>query len=671
VGFAAGVLGSAGAQAQPEPEGEEFSTFRITSVEGAVTLKQLTDSTEVRSGPAASTLATSRQSDSSASLVASISARGFVYHPNLVSLEAGFGLILQRSRFNLASPNTSIETRADERLYDLSAQVNVLSGKPYFGSLFYEHLNPSVSLGPALVIVQQTTREGLQFTLLDSVTPVPLAFEAERLRSSGRGSGRVVEDQTDRYSLTADSTHGQVGSTRLRVDDVRLESQSGSQDLPITRNTSRNLTAGLDTRLHFGASNLYDLSNAITYNALHFGAGLNPTPDRHEWRERMDLRVRYSERWRSFAALDLLKLDQGEQRGRNRTGSAGATWTPTPDHISTLESRSEAFDSSDYSSKSRSALASTSQQWSLAGGRAQAAYALRYDERSQRVTSPTTALIGERHTLPGTTAVSLDRSRVVAGSVQLANEARTQIYVEGRDYLLSVLGVQIRMQRIVGGDIIDGQTVLVDYAVETGGNFDSTQLDQSLSLFWAWDNRLSFSARWLNSEPRVTAGVPLLTLNTVRSRTLRAQTEWPLTDLLSVGANLEHEDRRETIQPYQRTSGEAFAQWEEALFGPGGIRLGVRRQRVAYADSPQDVDLAAWDVRYHLFTLEGVDVQADWTSERDAGTLVKRRRDFGSLRARWRFRQLLMTLSLTRAHEVQDLFETTRTVGQWMLRREF
>jgi hypothetical protein len=213
--------------------------------------------------------------------------------------------------------------------------------------------------------------------------------------------------------------------------------------------------------------------------------------------------------------------------------------------------------------------------------------------------------------------------------------------------------------------------VLVDYAVETGGSFESTQLDQSLSLFWAWDNRISFSARWFDSEPRVTAGVPLLTLNTVRSRTLRAQTEWPLTDLLSVGGNLEHEDRRETIQPYQRVSAEAFAQWEEALFGPGGIRLGVRRQRVAYTDSPQDVDLTAWDFRYHLFTLEGVDVQADWTSERDAGTLVKRRRDFGSLRARWRYRQLLMTLSVTRAHEVQDLFETTRTVGQWMLRREF
>jgi hypothetical protein len=92
---------------------------------------------------------------------------------------------------------------------------------------------------------------------------------------------------------------------------------------------------------------------------------------------------------------------------------------------------------------------------------------------------------------------------------------------------------------------------------------------------------------------------------------------------------------------------------------------------VAYDQALQDMDLVGYDIRYRVFTSDGVDIQADWTAEADSGRVVKRRRDFGSLRARWRFRQLLMTLSLTRAHESQDSLQTTRTVGQWLLQRDF
>ena len=645
---------------------DEFAVFRITDVEGALTVKQWQERTETGAG--ATSVA---QSDRSGTVAASVSARGFVYHPNLVALEAGFGLIQQRSRYSNTAAGTLGDTRADETLYDLSARVTVMRDKPYTGSAYYEHLNPSVSVGPALVMVQETTRQGLQFALLDPFTPVPVSFEAERLRSSGRGSDRVVDDRSERYSLTADAALGRVGNTRVRVDHTRLDSQSGSVGLPIARTASSTLTAGLDTRLRWGAQDRYTLTQLITFNTLRYSLGLVPPPERREGRAYLDLRARHSQQWQLFATLDALNTDQGDQHGRTRGAFAGVSWTPSAAAVSTLEARSESFDATDYASSSRSALASTSYQWALAGGRAQAAYAVRFDDRSQSALSLTTPVIGERHLLAGTAPVALDRARVVAASVQVWNEARTQVYVEGRDYRLSVLGVQTRLERIVGGDILDGQTVLVDFATQNGGSFDSTQLDQSVSLYWSWANQFSLSARWFDSAPRVTAGVPLLTLNAVHSRTLRAQADLPIAGLWSAGGSVEREDRRETILPLRRTAADVYVQWEEALFGQGGIRVGAHRQRLAYDDTQQDVDRSGYDIRYRVYTAQGVDLQADWSSETEAGDSVKRRRDFGSLRAQWRYRQLLMSLSLTRVLEVQDSLRTTRTVGQWLLRREF
>ncbi len=645
---------------------DEFAVFRITDVEGAVTVRQWQERNETDAGATSAA-----QSERNATVTASVSARGFVYHPNLVALEAGFGLIQQRSRYSGPGSATLGDTRADETLYDLSARVSVMRDKPYTGTAYYEHLNPSVSVGPALVMLQETTRQGLQFALLDPFTPVPVSFEAERLHSSGRGSERVVDDRSDRYSLTADAALGRMGNTRLRVDHTRLDSQSGSVGLPIARTASSTLTAGLDTRLRWGAQDRYTLTQLITFNTLSYRLGLVPPPERREGRAYLDLRARHSQQWQSFATLDALNTDQGDQHGRNRGVFAGASWTPSAALVSTLEARSESFDATDYASSSRSVLAGASYQWPLAAGRAQAAYAVRYDDRSQNALSLTTPVIGERHVLAGTAAVALDRARVVAASVQVWNEARTQVYVEGRDYRLSVLGVQTRLERIVGGDILDGQTVLVDFATQNGGSFDSTQLDQSASLFWSWANQFSLSARWFDSAPRVTAGVPLLTLNAVHGLTLRAQADLPVTGLWSAGGSIEREERRETILPLRRTAADVYVQWEEALFGQGGIRIGAHRQRLAYDDARQDVDRTGYDIRYRVYTAQGVDLQADWSSETEVGDSVRRRRDFGSLRAQWRYRQLLMSLSLTRVVEAQDRLRTTRTVGQWLLRREF
>jgi len=649
---------------------EEFAPFRITDVHGSVSLRVDRDTSDTNAGTGVGG-ADSSQLDQRSALAVRLATRSFVYHPNFLSLDVDFGPILQHARFVSDAGGVRSETSDRSSLYDLSVHANFLRERPYPAEVYYEHLNPTVSLGPAAVVRQENERRGIRLALLDPITPVPMRVEWDRLRSTGSGAGRIVDEDTERYVFVADRALSGIGSTQLRIDGNRFDSQSGSVALPVTRSVNRTLTAGLDTRLRFGEEGKFGLTNLITFNSLDYVQGLSVPADRRDARFFFDFRTRHSDAIQSHAALDVSRVDQGAIRNRTRATAAGVTWWPVTDLSASMEVRDESIDTTELDTSSFGVTASLDGQWDLAGGRAQVGYTVRLSDHSQRAAVTTAAVIGERLTLSGVALVPLERTRVVGGSVQVFNEARTQAFIEGRDYLISVIGVQTRLQRIASGDIVDGQVVLVDYSFDTGGTFDSTQADQALSLLWSWRNRFSVYARCSDSPPQVTAGVPLLALNTVHARTIGARADLPLGVLWVVGGSIEREDRDETILPFKRESADAYLVWEEALLGQGGMRVGARRQRIDYESSSQDVRLTGYDFRYWVLTPWGVELQADWSTEKDVGAPQVRRRDFGSLRARWSYRQLWMTLSLTRTREEQGPVRTTRTLGRWLLQRDF
>lgn len=649
-------------------EEDEFAAFRITDLTGSVSLRYNEDSSSIGSplnGTAGS------QQESRVSAAASVSSRSYFYHPNFVTLDTMFGVTGQRSRFDWNAEPQGSQTRAHHTLFDLSLRATFLADKPYTGSVYVEHLNPTVSIGPALVMLQQTTRLGAQASIRAPATPVPLSFEFDRTTATGRGGGRIVDDQTDRASLGADWQHGRMGNTQLRVDGMRTESSSGSAGLPISRAGIDTVAAGLDTRLQFGEGNRHRFSQLINASSQQYRLGADTPASRHEWRWYADLRSRHSPSFQTFTTGNAMRSDQGAVHTRTGTAAAGLTWLPIADLTTTLDGRTESAAYGDLVSSAIAAGASLVYQWQVSGGRAQVGYSARHEARAQESSSPATSVIGERHALTGTAPTALERQNVVPGSVRVFNESRTQTFVEGRDYELSLLGAQMRLLRIVTGDITDGQVVLTDYAFETGGTYATRQTDQAFDLSWAWGNRFSAYVRLIESAPRLSSGLPLLGLNPAHGRTYGVRADAPIGVLGSAGGSVEHERRREAILPFTRSSMDLFVQREDALVGQGTVRIGVRRNRVDYDQSVQDLNLTGWDLRYRLLTAEGVDLQADWSTERDVGAPIQRTRRFGTVQARWRYRQLQMTGSLTHVQEVQDGLRSTRTVGQWLLLREF
>ena len=640
---------------------QEIAPFRLTGVEGYVSARYLRDEfTTQQPG------ARSRQALGDLREEVFVMTHSYVYHPNFLTLDIGAGPILQRGRFSADSGDTS----SSGTLYNLSARAAFLRDKPYRGSLFYEHLNPTLAVSPGSVMTQGNTRYGFDFSML---APVPVNVDGTRSRTQGSGADRIVDDRIDQFNLRASQPIGRLGTTQFRYQSTRQDSMSGSPNLPVQRTNFDRRNYQLDTRLRFGARQEYDLFNLLAFDTQAYSISQGVLPERKDRRFLLDLRGRHSERLNSFGTYNFSSTDQGDQSSTFNAGSAGLSYSPANDLTLQLGARADDNRTTQFAVRSQGADGSVQYKRSLGPGVVSASYALRYDRRDQRAAAPQANIIGESVTLTGTSPIALSQQRVIAGSVVVSNVARTKTFTEGFDYLLSVLGLQTRLQRLVGGNILDGQNVLVDYTFDVGGTFAFNQTDHTLNVNWGLASYVNVYFRYLDSSPQLTSGAPTTPLNAIQSTLYGARADVPLNLPLEpvLGGSYEQENRRETIAPYRRQQHEVYVQTEEPFFGRGNIRVSARGANQEFENSAQSVRLAGYGLSLWTRHPLGIDLSANMSYERDTGGGVPRTRLLTTARAQWRYRRASVTMDFTRTRETQGAFERNRTLAQILLRRDF
>jgi hypothetical protein len=449
---------------------------------------------------------------------------------------------------------------------------------------------------------------------------------------------------------------------------------SGSPNLPIQSSNSNSQGMSVDSRLQFGSARQFDLANLITLNTQGYTLqGQNPIPERKDGRVFLDLRGRHSPQLQSFGFYNYSSSDQGELSTTVHSAAAGLNYAPRPDLAAGIGIHGDESQLKQFSSNSRGADASLRYQKALPLGVAQVSYGLRYDQREQRATAAQTSVVGERISLVGTGFSALGRQHVSAGSLSVSNATRTQTFVEGRDYIRSLVGAETRLQRLIGGAILDGQDLLVDYTYDVGGTFAYSQADQTLNLNWALLNYFNTYIRYLDSEPHLNSGSPAYPLNTVHSNLYGARADVPVRLFvdMTLGGSLERENRHETISPYRREAQELYVQTEDPLFGTGNLRLSSRRTRITFSNAVQNVSLQGYDLRYWSRTRLGIDLSANLSHEVDMGGVVERRRMITSARAQWIYRKLNLSFDLGRTQETQGEFKRSRALVQVTARRDF
>ncbi len=650
---------------------QEITPFRLTSVEGYNDLRYVGSqfaSTQPGVGAASGTSARQDQSDFREELF--IMTHSYVYHPNLLSLDVGFGPVLQRSSY----VDDAGETKSGAAFYNFSGRAKFLRDKPVQGSMYIEHLNPTLNVAPGQVMAQQSTGYGADFALTSAAVAVPTFVDFSRSHVQGRGADRIIDDQVDRFNLRSSYSFGALGSTQLQYHTSQQASSSGSPNLAIQGSDAKEKGLSIDSRFQFGPDRQYDISNLVSFNRQAYTLeGQNAIPDRKDARFFIDLRARHSRELQTFGSFNHSSNEQGALNSSVNSAAAGLNYALSPDLSVSAGLHTEDNHSAQLSASSRAVDGAIRYQQKLPLGVAEASYSLRRDQREQIAVAAQANIIGERATLTGSAYVVLAQQHVSTGSVVVVNATRTQTFVEGIDYLLIRVGAETRLQRLIGGAIVDGQDVLADYAYDLGGTFAYRQTDQTLNFSWTLGSYFNAYVRLLDSAPQLSSGLAFFPLNVVRSSLYGWHADVPLKvqPAMSFGASMERESRRETITPYRRDSDEIYGQAEDPFFGAGNVRLSLRHTRVVYDNALQNVDLRAYDLRYWARFLFGPELSASLSGETDTGGPTERRRLVVTAKAQWTVRKLKISADLGRTVETQGDFRRAPALLQLQARREF
>jgi len=653
-------------QAQPE-----FETFKITGAEGFVgTTGQSNATSSSISDSSGNVTSTQSSSQKDVRLETSLTTHSYIYHPKLVSLDVGLGLVGASGH----ADSDGVGSSNHDSLYNLNVQARILSDKPARGTVFYEHLNNSPAVSSGEIFNQTNTRYGLTATVVAPLSPVALDFAATREHNQGASLSRSVDDKVDRFSLRAERSLPNNGRTQLSLGLVQQDSASASASSPLQSSHQDLKNLSLDTRLKLGSNgSSFELNNRIEYSKQLYTQALGVTPAMDDLRFTLDYNATPSPQWRTYANYQFGRNRQDQRSTLTDSANAWANWTPVKDLDMSAGLHLNDAKAEQFSSHARGVDGSVNYTQTLPIGTLQAGYSARYEQREQSASGTQVAIVGERVTLNSTTAVTLSRTRVTGASVQVRNVTRTQTYVEGVDYVLTVIGISTRIQRLLSGIILDGEEVLIDYVFDVGGTFANTQLDQGLNLNWAVTRMLSVYVRYSDSSPKLTSGTPTSPLNAVQSRLVGARADVPLSSQieLSAGGLLEREDHRETISPFVRKAGEAYLQGEIPLQTRNNYRLGARRSIVTADNLLQGSDLISYDLTLGLRFDSGLSLNAIGLYERDNGSVELRLHKSATLKAQWRYRRLSLSADLSRVQESQGLFVRDRTMGRIDLRRDF
>ena len=454
-------------QAQPE-----FASFKITGAEGFVSSTFQTNSVvTIVPDPRNESMNRTSQRQTSLRFETSLMTHSYIYHPKLLALDLGLGVVSAWGR----SEYDGVTSNSREPLYNLSAHATLFSDKPTRGTVFYEHVNTTPSVDPGEIFNQKSTRYGWTAAIMAPLSPVAMELGLTREHNQGSSSTRVVDDQIGRLQFQASRDLPNNGLSRFSYYAVQQISDSGSLNLPLLESHQSAKFLSLDTRLRLGTDLPYEINNRIDYSRQEYVYPRAYSPVARDLRFTLDYNGMLNSQLRTFANYQFNRNRLDDRASFSDAANAWANWSPIKDLSLSAGLHLNDGRSPQFTSHSQGVDGSVNYTRALPLGSVQAGYSLRFEKRNQTASDTQVAILGERVILPSTTAVALSRKLVAVGSVLVQNATRSQTFVEGIDYALSVVGVTTRVQRLLSGNILDGEEVLIDYTFDIGGTYASTQ----------------------------------------------------------------------------------------------------------------------------------------------------------------------------------------------------
>lgn len=386
--------------------------------------------------------------------------QGSVYHPNLLQFNLSAEPGVSWQQLTLSPSAGALSAQTDEKwllLQRYHGDMNLLQEKPYAVSVFADKEHNTRDYDFFTRATVDTQRSGGRVGY--AAGPVPVSLSLTRLEEDVRSLVRPSTLTETVLSLDARNERARETGTTLSYtleDFVRQE-----LGIPLQQGLQQSLNV-YNTE-SFGKNGRVKLNSSLNYNRVD-----ETRFPLSNFRAQQQATVAHGKRLHSSYSYSY------DQRTSGLVNSDGHQATASLQHqlyeslTSTVELRgqtlsSTAPDSSFETTRYGVGLSENYTKRLGQVGRLTLGYQVRLDQEDRQTTGQLFFIMAEPHTLTDGVMTFLNLPRVNVASVRVTDSTGTIPYHELFDYLVIGHGERTELQRVPGGTIPNGGTVLVDY----------------------------------------------------------------------------------------------------------------------------------------------------------------------------------------------------------------
>lgn len=438
---------------------------------------------------------------------------GFLVDPRVARWDAALTLGLTQEESREAFNGFSRDDRDSGLLlaYDLS--LDLFPDRPLSGHVYARQSRDRIPRRFLPSLLEERSEAGAAAFWTQGIWRGQFSFDWSDVdRTGNRGKADDEHLENSRLSLENEWTFSDRHRLRVVLDHEREESdyQGSLTDFDTRREAIR-----VEHDYAFGREGKHRLSTYLRYSDE------DGTYARDEWEAVSRLTLRHTERFETAyrisayearqEAVDLTRV-QGDVQAIYRPNER---WRVTGNAFALRE-----HVDADIETQQFGGGGDVSYRQSTSRGELRGDFSVQADQWRTVGDTGGGAVLGERQVLDSVRAAYLREADVLPGTLRVFNAARTQLYVEGRDYLAARVGRRTSMYRILSGRIAEGEAVSVDYRyrVAAGSRVNTYRTDLRVehAFTWGWTPYYALELRRQDADGSRAA--PVFEDNTERQR---------------------------------------------------------------------------------------------------------------------------------------------------------
>ena len=588
----------------------------------------------------------------------------FVYHPGFLNIDLGGGPIFIQQEFNSGLDETS----QSDSLFNFLARMNFLELKNYPFSLHYERSHPSVTTSLAGRFLTENDTYGISGRVSDLIGgSTTLRFEAGNRTTQGSALGSVVDESNDSASILIETSYRDSDRLELKYDRLDTASASGSSGLPIFQSDISQEISEIRSTNRFGGDNRLQILQVLRRLQQETAAANTTTlDDRHYL---ADVRWKHNEKTRSFFRFRQYDTQHTFSESESRNAELGLSGQASEDINFDSAIEYESARQTGFDRDMSTLRGSVNYTREVGIGMLGLSGSLRGSRTDQESSATGIQVFDETHILNGTAPADLANEFVVTGSVVVSNAARTQVFAEGIDYRLFVIGSVTSMQRLIGGNISDGETVVVDYSYEASGTAEFDSLGTGFSVNIGFLKTMNAYLRYNTQDTNLRSGEFTNPINDRNSFEFGVSARNQFLDGWSLSGQYRHRDQDEEISPF--VSDTLDVSLMTNLRGMWKLTLASSLSIVDFEDSIEDTNQVSYRLGLSGRLFQRAVFSYDLAYLSDDGGSLQRDQLRHRLQFQWAYRQVRFVFSALVADDKLGVTENDNTQVTARLTRVF